>query len=130
MSNPTCTRASLVEGSACLSGQVFSERQQKEIGIWFMVKELAALGGTDYSSALVTTLVSDAVTLARTMNSSQRRTALLTILENNAIAAGATIPISPNELLGKVACLQNYPDLDSIILLLLCKLGVHKAFPQ
>jgi hypothetical protein len=88
------------------------------------------LGGTDYTSALSTTLIADAVTLARTMNPSERRTAIMSIYRQNAVAAGATIPNPINEIVEAVECLQNYQDLDSVELLLLCKLGVHKAFPQ
>lgn len=95
-----------------------------------MVKELAAIGGTDYSNALTTTLISDAVTLARTMNLSERRLAIMTIYKNNAVAAGASIPSNSNTLRDNVKCLVNYPDLKSVELLLLCKLGVHKAYPQ
>lgn len=130
MANPTCTAASLVEAFPCLSGQVFSKRQQQLIQIWFMTKELNALGGTNYTSALDTTLISDSVSLARTMSLSQLRTATLAIYRNNAVAAGASIQSDPSLLFDNVKCLKNYLDLDSIILLLLCKLGVHKTFPQ
>lgn len=95
-----------------------------------MVKELTALGGTDYSAVLDSTLISDAVTFGDTMNLAQRSTALLAIYRNNAVAAGATIPSDPSTLADNVKCLDNYQDLNTVELMLLCKLGVHKAYPQ
>lgn len=130
MANPTCTAATLVEASPCLDDSVLPVPWQQAIRIWFMVKELQALGGTNYSASLNTTLISDAVTLAKTMDKSMRRTALMTIYKNNAIAAGASIPSDSNTLRDNVKCFVYYPDLNSLELLLLCKLGTHKAYPQ
>lgn len=130
MANPTCTRASLVEASPCLAGTSLSLHQQQAVRLWFMILELQALGGTDYRSTLQSTLMQDAVTLADTMNPSQRRTALMTIYRNNAVAAGASPSSDPSALLASVACFTNFPDLDQIELLLLCKLGTHKSYPQ
>ena len=130
MANPICTFVSLVEASPCLAGQVLSENQQLAIRIWFMVKELQAIGGTNYSTSLDTTLIADAVALARTMDLSQFRTAEMTIYKNNAVTAGATISSDTSSLLDSVKCLFNYPNLKQVELLLLCKLGVHKAYTQ
>lgn len=130
MANPTCTAFTLVESSPCLSGEVLPENDQQAIRIWFMVKELQALGGTNYSAALDSTLITDAVNLADTMNLSERRTALMTIYRQNAVAAGASIPSDINQVRDAVKCLRNYQDLNAVELLMLCKLGVHKAYPQ
>ncbi len=130
MANPTCTFVSLVEASPCLAGPILSENQQKAIRIWFMAKELAAMGGTNYTTVLDSTLIQDAVALARTMSRSQMRTAIMTIYKQNAIAAGASISSDTSSLLDSVKCLFNYPNLDQVELLLLCKLGVHKNYPQ
>jgi hypothetical protein len=130
MADPVCTAASLVESAPCLAGPVLTERQQQAIRIWFNVKELQALGGTNYSAVLDSTLISDAVALADTMNLSQRRTAVMSIHKDNAVEAGASIPLDTNELLDNVKCFIHYPDLDALELLLLCKLGKHATYPQ
>ena len=132
MANPTCTYTSLIESFPCLAGPLFTERQQLELRIWFNVLELQAIGGTDYRSTLVTTLLSDAVTFAGQADSSQLRTALLAINRNNAVAAGASPQSDPDDLFANVKCLQNVqrPKLDNIALMLMCKLGVHKNYTQ
>lgn len=130
MSNPTCTAAVLVEQNACLSQALFMPREQKCLKIYFNILELAALGGTDYSSVVASTLITDAVALADTMNLAQRETALLAIQRNNAVAAGASVPTDPSQLKDGIKCFEDYPDLDALVILLQCKLGVHKAYPQ
>lgn len=131
MPDPICTYQTLVEANPCLSGEVFTERDQKYLQVYFNVLELAALGGFDYSAVLDSTLINDAVQLADTMNLSHRRTATLAIHRNNAINAGATVPTDPDELKDAIKCMENYNlDPNALILLLLCRLGSHAAFPQ
>lgn len=132
MANPVCTYTSLIESFPCLSGQVFTERQQLILRIWFNVLELASLSGTDYRALLNSTLITDAVSFAGQADLSMLRTALLAINRNNAVAAGATVQSDPSQLFDNVECLQNQPKatLEKIALMLQCKLGVHKAYPQ
>lgn len=130
MANPVCDIATLVEANPCLAGPVFTERDQKFLQVYFNILELAALGGFDYLPVVASTLISDAVTLADTMNLSQRRTATLAIHRNNAIEAGATVPTDPNVLKDAIKCFEDYPDVNALVLLMLCKLGVHGTFPQ
>ena len=130
MANPSCSYTSLAESNPCLSPAVLTSNQRKAIRIWFMVKELAALGGTNYSAVLASTLITDAVNFGDTMSLAQRDTALMAIYRNNAVAAGASIPSDPGQLVDAVKCFEDYPDLNAIELMLLCKLGVHKAYPQ
>ena len=128
MATPICTRATLAETNPGFGRAGLNNTQFKAAAIYFMVLELAAIGGTDYSAVMNTTLIEDAVALVKTMNPDQRRIALLNILRNNAIAAGADVPADVNELNAATACcFQSYPDLDSIIVLLLCQLGAHAA---
>jgi hypothetical protein len=101
--------------------------------IWLMILELAAIGGTDYRSAL-DTLITDATELAKTAGPGERRVMWLNILRNNAIAAGST----DTSLSGGVSglniptncCLQPFSDREAIALVLACKLGRAKAYPQ
>jgi len=132
MANPTCTSASLAETSPGFGLQGLNPRQYKAAKLYLMALELAALGGTDYTSVMTSTLVSDAATLAQRMDPNQRRIALLQIYSNNADAAGATVPSTFNDLNEATGCCfqAENVDFEAIELLLLCKLGVHKAYPQ
>lgn len=78
------------------------------------------------------TLISDATTFVGRMDRNQRRIAKMNILLNNAEAAGATVSDDPNVVNGLTSCcFQSEPvDFDAIKLMLMCKLGVHKDYPQ
>lgn len=125
---PTCTRAALAETLPGFGLAGLNPTQFKAALIYFKVLELAAIGGTDYSAVMNTTLISDAVALTKTMNPNQRRIAALNIARNNAIAAGATVPETVNDLNAETACcFQAFGDLDAILLMLECLLGEHAA---
>lgn len=97
-----------------------------------MALELKGIGGTDYTSAMTTTLISDAVTLVGRMDPNQLRIAMLQVQSNNAAASGQSVPSTVNDLNAATKCCfqnQNAP-FDAMELLLLCKLGVHKSYPQ
>lgn len=131
MAAPVCTRASLAESNPGFGLAGLNPTQFKAAMIYFKVLELAAIGGTNYTAALTTTLVADAVALTKTMDPNQRRIAMLNIARNNAINAGASVPASVNALnLATACCLQAYGDLDALLILLECKLGTSKAYPQ
>lgn len=110
----------------------FTERQFNAAAIYFMVLELAANGGTDYSATMTTDLVEDAIALTGRMDASQKRQALLNILANNAESAGATVPTTLSEINDATGCCfqAQTVDFESIMLLLLCKLGRHADYPQ
>ena len=97
-----------------------------------MAAQLAAIGGTDYTAVMTTTLVTDAKSLVGNMNPFERKVAWFNIIRNNALANGATIPqgtlSSLNEATG--CCFQAYSDLESIEMLLRCKLGKQASYPQ
>lgn len=124
---PTCTTASLTaESGFGLAG--LNDTQYKAALIYFKVLELAALGGTDYSATMTTTLIQDAIALKGGMSRDQYQIALLTIARNNAVAAGATVPDTLSELNAATACcFQATAYMDAILLLLECELGVHAA---
>lgn len=129
MANPVCTTASLI--TACFKCPL-QEKQRMAFKIWFMVNELAALGGTDYTAALGTTLLDDANDLISQMTRDDRAVAELSIAFNNAVEAGATLSSDVDTLMGEARLLMDAsPDtLQQMYLLLLCKLGVHKDYPQ
>lgn len=128
----TCTRAALVEDVPCLNMNTLgnSMKLYKALQVYFMAKELAAIGGTDYTSALSTTLVSDATDLFKTMSPDERLTARLSMATQAATNAGATVSSNIQTLMDEIKCLKNVPDLEACELLLLCKLGYHKHYPQ
>jgi hypothetical protein len=130
MANPTCTRDTLVASSKCFTVKNLEPHHRDALLVYFMVKELAAIGGTDYSAALTSTLLTDSVALAKTLNADERSAAVLAIAYNNAVAAGASVSTNINTLMGNIKCLVNVPDLEAMKLLLLCKLGVHKSYTQ
>lgn len=100
--------------------------------IWFMVNELATIGGTDYTAALGTTLLDDASDLISAMTRDDRAVAELSIYFNNAVEAGATLSSDVDTLMSEARLLVDAtPDqLQQMYLLLLCKLGIHKSYPQ
>lgn len=124
---PTCTTAALAETNVVFGAQGLNERQYKALLIYLNVLELAAVGGTDYTAVMNSTLITDAVNLASTMTPDQRRIAYANIAYNNAVAAGAS-PSTDIQVLNAATgcCFQNLSnDLDAILLLLACKLGKH-----
>lgn len=120
---PTCTRASLISNSACFNGTRLSEHDQMVRRVYFDMLQLAALGGTNYSSA-ISTMAADANTLSCGFQPDNFDAAELVIASNNATAAGATVPTGAT-LADAVKCLDNYTDyqLKQMQLLLYCKLG-------
>lgn len=131
MANPVCTAATLAETNPVFGLQGLNKKQYQAATLYFMVLELAAMGGTNYTSVINSTLISDATALVKTMDPNQRRIALLNIARNRAIAAGASVPATANALNALTACcFQGFSDLEAIEILLLCKLGVHKAYTQ
>lgn len=121
---PTCTRATLISGAACLNGQVLSAQDKLARRVWFDLKQLAAIGGTNYASQIAQLNI-DANDLTCGMSLDDLDSAELVIAYNNAVAAGASVNTAKNSLAADVKCLENYPPhvLRRMILALYCKLG-------
>lgn len=134
MANPVCTTAGLI--SPCFQGSVINAHQRLALMVWFMALQLKGVGGTDYTVAPTSTasgkLLGDANSLAGTMTLDQLANAELTIYALNAIASGATTAEAINVRIQEVKCLENCtdPQLEEMYILLLCKLGISKAYPQ
>lgn len=132
MANPSCSRDSLATTTPGFGLQGLNPRQYRAAKLYLMALELKGIGGTDYTSAMTTTLISDAVTLVGRMDPNQLRIAMLQVQSNNAAASGQSVPSTVNDLNAATKCCfqnQNAP-FDAMELLLLCKLGVHKSYPQ
>ncbi len=90
------------------------------------------MGGTDYTSSIATTLVSDAATLTCAMAPNQNNAARVALAFTNATAKGASVPAAIADKLAAVKCLVNLDPqaLDDIDLLLTCKFGQQKSYVQ
>lgn len=141
MANPTCTSvAALIASQPCFGAENLSATQRKSLLIWFKANELSRIGGTNYTNLLGTTLIRDAINFVGQSNyrpdsfnaGSDYEHALLVIAYNSAVSAGAAISTNINTLMASIAPLSKTPEphLDAILLMLECKLGVHKAYPQ
>ena len=132
MANPTCSAATLNDNAACYRNGILNPAQQWALLVYGQVLELEAIGGTDYTEALKTTLQID--TACPPMEDEAMLAALINIQFKNATAAGASVPDTINLKMAAAACLQYVPGgverLKRIALLLTCKLGVHKAYVQ
>lgn len=131
MSNPTCSRATLISGGACFNGTVLDAQAQAVRAVYFDILQLAANGGTDYSSA-IRTLLTDAVNLSCGFQPDNFDTARLVIKYNNAVSAGATVPGDRQSLAAAVKCLENYTpfQIKQMQLLLDCAIGRGADYPQ
>lgn len=136
MSNPVCSTTTLVTNVACFQGTVLDDQHYLALKIYFGVLELAALGGTNYTNGLsgvgTGTLITDTAALFQTMNLDDLKTSDLAIAYGNAVASGAAPSSNINTLAQNIKCLINTPyhELERKWLLIKCKLGVHKSYPQ
>ncbi len=130
MAAPTCTKAGLSASCYKTPGAI-TPRQVKTLTIYAKVLQLAAIGGTDYRSLLATTLLSDAATLTCGFDKSDLDAAMVQIAYNNATTAGASVGTLATQV-NNARCLEQATEdqLDEALVLLQCKLGVHKAYPQ
>lgn len=135
MADPTCTVDTLVTGARCFKNFQASERLS--LLILFRSLELAAIGGTNYNGQLGNngTLENDSKcykNLAMSNPVSVPSIYELSIASAAAVTAGATVPSTSDALNAAIACNKNFPiaDKGAQLLNLLCKLGVHKAYPQ
>jgi len=131
MANPSCVRSTLISGAACLNKTLLSEHQQNARRVYFDLLQLAAILGTDYSSA-IGTLNTDSNTLTCGFQPDNFASAELVIAANNATSAGATVPSTKAALAAAVKCLEDYTpaQLKAMKLLLYCKLGRAKNYTQ
>lgn len=131
MPTPTCTTASL--NIACFRGQKLSPNKKLVLRAYYKAKELAANGGTDYSGVLATTGLTAARTLFDKWDRDSICSAKLAIDYKNAVSAGATVSADPNVVIAlpqvNKATKISEDDLEKIITMLDCQLGVHRNPP-
>lgn len=131
MANPTCTKANLTAGKACLGGPLLTNHQMLTRLVYMKMLELAAIGGTNYTSdAESLNVAANALTCGFQPN--DMISAYVTIASNNATAAGASVPATKQALAAAVACFEDFTDfqLQQADILLTCALGRGKTYPQ
>ena len=132
MANPTCNTTTLITNGACYRQIGIDVVQQKALLIYAKVLQLSAIGGTDYDRELTGTLLTDSA--CPPVEADHIRAANIAVAFANAEAAGAVVPTSIQTAIDAVKCLQHINGglarLEQIDLLLNCKLGQHKAYPQ
>jgi len=134
MANPTCSSTVLVTNAApFMAGAGIDNKRQMVLLIYAMLLELAAIGGTDYSGVGGREqMMQDAATLEIGETNDELDAGLISLAFTRATAAGASVPAT---LALKLAAVPRLPCNDDMLLkkafvLLTCKLGVHKAYPQ
>lgn len=132
MANPVCNTETLVTNAVCYRRKNIGDPiRQMALLVYGMALELAAIGGTDYTSELTGTLLEAA---ACRYTKDERIAALIARQFANAEAAGATVPADIDDKVAAIACLEHVPGgmdkLEQIYLLLFCALGVHKDYVQ
>jgi hypothetical protein len=131
MANPSCSKTSLTTSCYRTPGSI-SEKQQKALIVYAKALQLAAIGGTNYLSILSTMLFSDAATMLCGFDEADRDAARVHLEFVKAAAAGASVPATINLKQAQINCLVEADDkqLDEADVMLTCKLGVSKAYPQ
>lgn len=104
MANYTCDVNALLKDAACFLEWCMSDQQRLAIEIYLRVKNLAASGGTDYSSDLNKLLQDSKVYQALSAN--QRKAINLWIDMQNAVDNGASINQNVNALAKAAKCYE------------------------
>lgn len=134
MAAPTCTATTLITNATCYKQSTIDAIEQQALRVYGMVLELAAIGGTDYTSTMTSTLNTDTTSLLGALREDQIKAGFIAKQFDFATAAGASVPATLKLKLDAINCLKHVPGgfqtLRQMELLLMCKLGVHRAYPQ
>lgn len=131
--SPGVTEGTPLTDHPCFEmGCKLNPAQRKAIKILCMAEELAHNGGTDYTSALVSTLPSAVTAATRMLNLDQRAMLDVIIDYHNANTAGAALSTDVNVLVASTKAIWqgvNDMDMDAAILYLKSLLGAHRTPP-
>jgi hypothetical protein len=118
-----CKADTLLTLAKCIKADTVNPKIQSAIQIYCMALELKAICGTDYTSAMTTTLLSDAAKFLCGAEESQRKQIDIVLDCINAKTSGADYP----ESIKPILCLAeaSEKELEEAYLLLKCKLGAH-----
>lgn len=127
-----CDTDNYIAASACF--KTLNSHDRQALTVYLKVKELAALGGTDYTAQLGNdgTLATAARFVRGKLNPFQRELARLVINQDNANSSGAAISSDINVIASQIACLSDFDRnmLDAMDVYITCLLGRHSAWPQ
>ena len=129
---PTCTTSQL--NIACFRGYKLSRLRKLAFKIWYAANELAANGGTDYTSNLTnsaTSLQNTAIQQFDHWDRDALDSAELAVYYNNAVAAGASVSADPNVVVNSVRRMEQISEdrLMKMLVELECQLGAHRKPP-
>lgn len=139
MSRPSetaCLVSTYISDSACF--KAMTPHDQKALILYLKVKELAALGGTDYTrelgngGSLVTAAACVKNQLLNNFGPLGMNMALFSINQDNANSSGAAISTDIQTLATEIECLKDFDPttLDAMDIVITCLLGRHAAWPQ
>jgi len=121
----SCDVNGLMRAAACFQDKCMSDGDRKAIMIYGRIKNLAAVGGTDYSSNLQQLMIDSVKWRKRAED--ELKAILTYITLENAIADGASINLNPNSLATAAKCLGvncvGTQDQNGILMYLLCALN-------
>lgn len=100
----SCDVNGLLKAATCFTDRCMGEPDRKAIMIYARIKNLAALGGTDYSANLKQLMI-DSATWRKRAEDELRAIAVYIALEN-AIQDGASINLNANSLSTAAKCLK------------------------
>ena len=124
--SPVCTESTLETNAACFRLPV-DNHDRKAVRLISNAAELAALGGTNYTTDFPALMV--AACAWRKWSRDLREAVETYIDARNALSAGGSLPNSMAGWEEVVKCLRNYSDddLDAMLGALKCRLGYHET---
>lgn len=103
--NYSCNVNGLLTAAACFTDRCMGQPERDALIIWARIKNLAAIGGVDYSVNLSRLMVDSATWRVRALD--QLRAIDVYIALQNAIGDGAVINLNPNSLALAAKCLKS-----------------------
>lgn len=102
--NYSCNVNGLLLAANCYGDQCMAQPQRDALIIWARIKNLAAIGGVDYSNNLPRLMVDSATWRTRALD--QLKAIEVYISLQNAIADGASINLNRNSLALAAKCIK------------------------
>lgn len=134
MANPIFSVSAL--NNPALRGQKISRLRRLQLKILFSAYSLKAIGGTNYTASLTKSgtggLLYDAIQVLQNFDRDMVDEASAAVRLNNAVALGSDVPTNNDAWSPLISSLQQVSenDLNRMLVLLDCELGVAKAYPQ
>ncbi len=132
-SETVCTVSNYADASGCF--KALSSHERQALMVYLKVRELAGLGGTDYTAQLGNggTLVEAAACIYQSLQGNLAYDlAKLVIQQDNTNSAGGATSTDIQTLAEAIKCLKDFDEttLKAMDLHVTCLLGRHAAYPQ